>query len=88
MVVQKIKATPGVISPTAETPALKIIGEVQSLHITSPADVIVLKVAFPVSREEVERVIAMWQSASGLPNPVVCLVKGVDVSVVRPGVKA
>lgn len=78
----------GVIAPIAETPALKIIGEVRALHITSPSDVIVLRVNFPVGREEVERVIEMWKSASCLPNPVVCLVNGVDVSVVRPGVKA
>ena len=76
-----------VLSPKEEVPALKIVGEVKSLHIQSPDDVIVLKVEVPVSMAEIQRLIALWKEASCLPNNVVCLVKGVDVDVVRPGVK-
>lgn len=76
------------LNPQPEVPALKIMGEVRSLHIQSPQDVIVIKVSFPVSPEELERFIQKWKQASQLENPVVCLVDGVDVNVMRPGVKA
>ena len=82
------KVMDAVLAPTPEVPALKIIGEVRVLHVTSPSDVIVIKADFPISSEECEQVIAKWKHASLLPNPVVILVQGLEVDVVRPGSKA
>lgn len=81
------KKTP-VIAPEPEVPALKIIGEVRALHVSSPHDVIVINVDFPIGDGSVQQVIQMWKESSCLPNPVVCLIKGVSVDVVKPGSQA
>lgn len=75
------------IAPTPEVPALKIIGEVRTLNVQSPADVIVINVNFPISQSQVQQVIEQWKEASMLPNPVVVLIEGVEVHAVKPGVK-
>ena len=76
----------GVIAPTETDPAtlaLKLVGEVKVMHI-EPQDVIVLKLTMPLGAAQVEHVIHLWKEVTQLPNPVVALVDGIDVKVVRP----
>lgn len=79
------KTAAGVIDlPPKPTPALEIVGNVRALHIERPDDVIVITITEPVSRAELDRIVEMWKEITGLQNPVVCFVKGIDVKVVHP----
>lgn len=73
----------GVIAPEAEVPALNIIGEVRVLHLDNPTDVVVINVVHDISQEQMMRVREMWIQTTKLPNPVICLINGVDVKVMK-----
>ena len=75
------------IAPQEATPALKIVGEVQSLHIKSPNDVVIIKVPFPVSKQELENLTEMCKQTTGIPNRVISVAEGVDINVIRPPIK-
>jgi hypothetical protein len=70
-----------------DVPALKIVGDVRALNLQSEHDVIVLSIRkdVPITKAEVESIIEMWKQVTRLPNPVVCLVDGIDVSVTKVG---
>lgn len=60
---------------------LRIVGEVKALHVTSPADVIVIRLDGPARPDEIERIIAQWRTITGLENQVAVLAGGADVKV-------
>ena len=62
---------------------LDIKGEVKALRL-GPQDVVIITIDQMVSQAELMRINQMWQQATGLPNRVLVLVKGMDVKVVKP----
>ena len=75
----------GLVAPDA--PALNIVGDVKSLHVETPFDVIVITIRkdVPVTQDRVATIIASWKEVTQLPNPVVCLIDGMDVKKVQVG---
>ncbi len=76
--------TEGILAPDREVPALKLVGEVQSLNIQSPQDVILIKLTFPIGAAATEQLISTWKQVTKLPNPVIAIIDGMDVKVIRP----
>jgi hypothetical protein len=61
---------------------LTIKGDVQAMHLEED-DVVVISTYQSYSEAQIQRLIAIWQEATGFPNRVVVLVNGDFVVKVR-----